>query len=241
MKRLPVRLAILGLIGTASLLLAPLERLVETDADPMTLRLLAVIQPAVLVVAAAFAGAWAAAKVGLDSPAVRAWADGRPVWPVLQSQLPSAIVAGAVVALVLIGFAAAIGRSGLGGELMKFEMPLVAKLLYGGIVEELLLRWGVMSLVVLAAARLARAAGPVPAWGYWAAASVAALLFAAGHLPTLYLLMPEPPSWLVALVLVGNAVPGLLFGWLYWRRGLEAAMIAHALAHLFSSIVLALR
>jgi membrane protease YdiL (CAAX protease family) len=46
--------------------------------------------------------------------------------------------------------------------------------------------------------------------------------------------MPDPPRTLVAMVLVGNSLPGMLFGWLFWRRGLEAAMIAHALAHLFA-------
>jgi membrane protease YdiL (CAAX protease family) len=33
-----------------------------------------------------------------------------------------------------------------------------------------------------------------------------------------------------------NAAFGLLFGWLYWRRGLESAMIAHAMTHLVSYV-----
>jgi membrane protease YdiL (CAAX protease family) len=32
---------------------------------------------------------------------------------------------------------------------------------------------------------------------------------------------------LLAFIFVGNGVPGLVFGWLYWRRGLYAAMITH--------------
>ena len=28
-------------------------------------------------------------------------------------------------------------------------------------------------------------------------------------------------------IFVGNGTPGLVFGWLYWRRGLIAAMLAH--------------
>jgi membrane protease YdiL (CAAX protease family) len=28
-----------------------------------------------------------------------------------------------------------------------------------------------------------------------------------------------------------NAIGGIVFGWLYWRRSLEAAMVAHASAH----------
>jgi membrane protease YdiL (CAAX protease family) len=35
-------------------------------------------------------------------------------------------------------------------------------------------------------------------------------------------------------VVAANALPGLAFGWLYWRQGLEAAILAHALAHVFA-------
>jgi membrane protease YdiL (CAAX protease family) len=41
----------------------------------------------------------------------------------------------------------------------------------------------------------------------------------------------------VVFFVVGvNAAFGLLFGWLYWRRGLESAMIAHAMTHLVSQL-----
>ena len=36
----------------------------------------------------------------------------------------------------------------------------------------------------------------------------------------------------MAFVVVANTAFGVLFGWLFWRYGLEAAMIAHAMAHL---------
>ncbi len=39
----------------------------------------------------------------------------------------------------------------------------------------------------------------------------------------------------VAFVLVGNTVFGLLAGGLFARHGLEAAIIAHVLAHLLAS------
>jgi membrane protease YdiL (CAAX protease family) len=34
-----------------------------------------------------------------------------------------------------------------------------------------------------------------------------------------------------------NTSFGLLFGWLFWRRGLESAMVAHGLTHLVSHFV----
>ncbi len=97
------------------------------------------------------------------------------------------------------------------------------------------MRWGLMSLLGWVAWRLGGRPDPVPAWCLWAGAAGAALLFALGHLPVLFMAYPNPSPGLLAAVLAGNAVPGLLFGWLFWRRGLEASMIAHALAHLLAA------
>lgn len=230
------RLSLIGLIGTASMMLAPLEQIVPTDMPWLSIRLLSVVQPAILVLALAALGLWAAPKTGLEAPVVRAWAEGRPLLPALRPQLPAATVAGLAVAALLVLFWMGVRALPSANPLLALEMPLTTKLLYGGIVEELLLRWGIMSLFVWIAWRLAGRAAPVPAWCFWAGMTAAALLFAAGHLPMLFFLLPEPPAVLVLMVIVGNALPGLLFGWLFWRRGLEAAMIAHALAHLFGTI-----
>ena len=54
-------------------------------------------------------------------------------------------------------------------------------------------------------------------------------------MPLLIVISPNPQPWLVAAVLLGNAIPGVLFGWLFWKKGIEAAMLAHILAHLISS------
>lgn len=235
MKKIALWLGLVGLIGAASLALVPLERLVPGPL-PMPvplLRLLSVLQPSLLVLAATALGAWAAPKVGLDAPLVRAAAERRPLRPVLRGQLPASIAAGLATASVLVAYS--LFTRSLDVSPLPFEVPLVTRLLYGGIAEELLMRWGLMSLLAWAAWRLGGRPDPVPAWCLWAGASGAALLFAIGHLPVLFMAYPDLSAGLLAAVLAGNAVPGLLFGWLFWRRGLEAAMIAHALAHLLAA------
>lgn len=234
------RLSLLGLIGTASMLLAPLEQIAPTDMNWLLLRLLSTVQPFILVLAFAALGLWAAPKLGLDAPAVRAWAEGRPILPALRPQLAPAIVAGLAVAALLVLFWIMVRALPAASPLLAFTLPLATKLLYGGIVEELLLRWGIMSLFVWTAWRLGGRGTPVPNYCYWVGMVAAALLFAVGHLPMLHFLLPDPPRVMILMVIVGNALPGLLFGWLFWRRGLEAAMIAHALAHLFSMIAIAI-
>jgi membrane protease YdiL (CAAX protease family) len=234
------RLSLLGAFGTVSVALIPLERFGPPPFDPALLRVLAVAQPTVLMMLAVALGVWAAPRVGLDAPAMRAWAERRPAWPALRPQLAPAALGGLAIAILLVAFWSAVRAQPFAAPVLAFEMPLATKLLYGGIVEELLLRWGVMSLFVWIAWRAGGGARPVPAWPVWSALVASSLLFAAGHLPVLYFLLPDPPGWFVGLALAANFIPGMLFGWLYWRRGLEAAMIAHALAHLLGTSALAL-
>jgi len=234
------RLTLLGMIGAASLALVDFGQFGEAALDPALLRLVATLQPAVLVALCVALGLWAAPKVGLDAPTVRAWAERRPVLPALYSQLAPAALGGLAIAVMLVGFWSAVRAQDFAAPVLAFELPLVTKLLYGGIVEELLLRWGVMSLFVWIAWRAGGAARPVPAWALWSGLVTSSLLFAVGHLPALYFLLPNPPGWFVGLALIANFIPGMLFGWLYWRRGLEAAMIAHALAHLLATIALSI-
>ncbi|MCY7338540.1 MAG: CPBP family intramembrane metalloprotease, partial [Sphingomonas bacterium] len=127
-------------------------------------------------------------------------------------------------ALIIVAFGAfvspEIGRaSSLGARLSAFEIPLLTKLLYGGITEELLTRWGLVSLFAWLGWRLSGRPECPKNSIFWIAIAGSALLFALGHLALLMLITPNPQSWLVAAVLLGNAIPGILFGWLFWRKG----------------------
>ena len=109
----------------------------------------------------------------------------------------------------------------------------IVGVLYGGVVEEVLMRWGLMSLIVLVAWKMfaRRAAAPPPA-AIWTGIVLAALVFAAGHLPVLMATGAEIASPLLFRTLFWNALLGLLFGWLFATRDLESAMLAHAGFHL---------
>ena len=100
-------------------------------------------------------------------------------------------------------------------------------MLYGGVTEELLLRWGIMTALVWLSWRvLQRRQGAVHAGYVWLAILVSALLFAAGHLPAAAALIDVLDASVVAFVIGWNAAFGLLFGYLFWRYGLESAMLA---------------
>jgi membrane protease YdiL (CAAX protease family) len=57
------------------------------------------------------------------------------------------------------------------------------------------------------------------------------LVFAVGHFPIAFHAVGTPSSMLLLYILIGNTIGGVIFGWLYWKKGLESAFIAHILAH----------
>lgn len=108
---------------------------------------------------------------------------------------------------------------------------------YGGIVEELQLRLFLMTLLLWLVARVR---GRMPGnTTFWLAILLAALLFGVGHLPA------AAHIWgldtiVVLRTLALNAVVGIACGWLYWRRGLEMAMLAHFSADLVLHVLMPL-
>jgi hypothetical protein len=244
-KRVGVALAGLGLVGVASLALLPVERLASgpLPLPVIALRLLSLVNPALLVIAAAWIGAVLAPRIGLEAPAVRLALAGTSPGPVLRRQARPAGWIGLCTGLLLAGYAAASGPyfASLDAEaasrIQALTPPLATRLLYGGLTEEIVARWGVMTLVGWLAWRLLGRPGRPVAGAYWVGIMTAALVFALAHLPFLYGIAGDPPLWLILSALAANGLAGAVFGWLFWRRGLEAAMLAHALAHVVAALI----
>jgi hypothetical protein len=198
---------------------------------------LALLNPIILLAIAVAIGTLLAHRVGLRSLVAEKVRSGHAIWPELRPHIPMAFLAGVFLLVVVIGLDALIdpfAGTELAGE-MATEGNLIGQLLlgvfYGGIVEELLLRWGVMTLLVWIGWRLLqRGQGrPRPAL-VWMAIVLAALLFGIGHLPALAAMLSLTPVIVIRTVLL-NALGGLIFGWLFWRHSLEVAMVAHASFH----------
>jgi hypothetical protein len=238
-KRWHILLTI-GLAGVLSLLLTPFERLAPGQDLSFTIRVLMLVQPAILTIAAVATGQALAGKLGLGTPLIDAWLQGAGAGPVLRRQAPSALLAGLLVGLLMIAYSSvilpAVTDTATMEKMATFEIPLVTRLLYGGITEELLTRWGLMAFLAWALWRITGKGLVRPAI-LWIAIPMAAALFAAGHLPFLFAIAAHPQPLLIVVILLANFIPGLLFGWLFWRRGLEAAMLSHAFAHCVNALV----
>lgn len=241
-RRLLLGLGALAVIGLASLLAAPVERIMPLPLPTMTVRALAIVQPAILTAGALLVGLMLGPKVGLDAPilAGRLRLEARSA-PQLRALVTASLIVATVGAGLLYGYERNLATftAGLSGEaratLEAFQPPLVTRVLYGGLIEEIISRWGLMTLFVWLIARIARRSGTPATWVYWPGAALAAFLFALGHLPLLFALFDAPPMTLIATVLGLNTIIGFGFGWLFARYGLEAAMLSHALTHLIAA------
>ena len=230
-----------GMAGSAAITAMVLPQLlgqmhVPLPAPLWVISLAGLAQSALLLALAVWAGVRLTPSVGLRAPAFEAVVTGRPIGPALRSQLPPGLIAGVLGGILL--FAAFRYAPGAVAKLQdRFAIPIVARVLYGGFTEELLLRWGLMTALVWLAWRfLQQRRGPVRAGLVWPAIAVSALMFAAGHLPAASVLLGTLDLPVVAFVIGVNTAFGLLFGYLYWRHGLESAMIAHAIAHLVNFV-----
>jgi hypothetical protein len=206
------------------------------------LAVLSAINPLLLLGGACLVGAYAAPRVGLQSSVVARGGGGMAVWQDLREEVGLAIGAGIASGILvllldvaLLPFVAQdLPASAIGATrptLVDVLAYVPVRVLYGGITEELLLRFGLLSGLAYLGWRLTGRpdAGPGRAVA-WIAIVVAAVLFGVGHLPALAQAVTLTPA-LVARSLLLNGIAGVVFGWLYWRRSLEAAMIAHASFH----------
>lgn len=193
-------------------------------------------QASVFVGLAAWAFVALGPPLGLDAPVLRGVQRLRDVF--VPAILASTIATLALVALSL-GF-----RPFLPAELHKAGTDAanamggawlgISGAFYGGIIEEMITRLGLMTVLAFALSKVR-----VPKAAALLGANFAsALLFGVGHLPAAHALAIPFTSTLVAYIVFANAVGGIVFGWLFAKRGIEAAMVAHFTCDVWVHVVL---
>ena len=232
--QLGVLLWVAAMAGVVVLSLTVLPQLLEKAPSRVPVHVaiaISMLQSAALVALAVWAGVVLARPLGLSAPVAESALAGTGVWTALKPQLFPAAVVGLLVGGLLVVLASRAPEE-LRALSPAYEFPLAAKLLYGGVTEEILMRWGVMTAFIWLLWRvLQKRVGPPRGSLVVAGIVTAAVLFGAGHLPVAAAMGVELSGPVTAYIIAGNALPGILFGWLYWQRGLEAAIVAHALAH----------
>jgi membrane protease YdiL (CAAX protease family) len=190
---------------------------------PWVLAVLSGLQGFVLVAVATGPGLLVAHHLGRGAPLLEGLLAGRSVTAQARAALGPALLLGAAPAALVLLLEIVVFWPRLPAA-MRTTVPIPAlwkrflASFYGGIAEELLCRLFLLSLL---------------AWplGFWPANVLAAVIFGLGHLPTTAGLVRLNPL-LITRAVVLNGIVGVAAGYLYWRYGLEAAMLAHFVADL---------
>lgn len=200
-----------------------------------TLIAVSFLQTLVIVAVTAAVGVLLAPRVGLGAPIFQAILAGGPVGALVAQQAVPTLVVSVGGALIFLAAYYLLVRPNLDEQTVtvmegfRMKLGLGSRVLYGGIVEEVIARWGLMTLLVWVGSLLV---GAPNAAVVWSAIVVSGVIFGLLHAPS-YLgagCKSTPMFWAATIGL--NLWASLIFGWLFWQHGLLAAMVAHMLFHL---------
>ena len=195
------------------------------------------VQAFALFALAAWAGLRLGCAYGLDAPLLRRALENKSHGTIATNWI-AALGLGAAVGGICILLAPLLPIPSAAMNQPVWWKGLLASF-YGGIGEEVLCRLLLVSVLVWIGARLTRARPPRAAI-YTTAIVLAAILFGAAHLPQLVLLTGALNFAAASSVIALNALCGIAFGWLFWRYGLEHAIVAHFSADLVLHVATAL-
>lgn len=243
--RLAAFWAILGALGT----LAGFPYLValnssSTVSPPLPLPVLAIAsatQTGILLFILSRIGVRLGRALRLDTPFARAFVyQLKP--PALSKRainfaLTSGILGGFVILALAFVFQPFMPQTPQSATLNIALWKRVLACFYGSIVEELLLRLFLMTLIAWVFWKIGLKDGKQPSHlAFWLAIAFSALLFGVAHLPTAAALWSLTPI-IITRTLVLNSLLGIAFGFLYWQWGLEYAMLSHFCADIVLHII----
>lgn len=113
---------------------------------------------------------------------------------------------------------------------------IIASITYGGVVEEVMLRLFFMSLIALGIQKITKKE-EMSSKILIIANVIAALLFAAGHLPATYTMMSPVTPMIIFRCFLLNGGFALLFGRLYRKYGIHYAILGHVGVHIVSKLI----
>lgn len=183
---------------------------------------------------AVFIGLFLAKRMGMGSPILEAWVNGdKAPREKIKFSLIYAPIIGIIISIttILVSF---IPTDGLNSATIVNRIPSafesILSAFYGGVFEEITMRLFFMTLyawfISLIFSKIRKRETMPSNLAVWISILLAGLAFGAGHLVTASQMFTLTPS-IIIKILLGNGIPGVVFGYLYWKKGLEASMTAH--------------
>lgn len=192
------------------------------------------IQGLILFSVAIFLGLFFTKKINFQLPLIESIVEKGDYKVVLKNILGKSILIGALTAVVIYVLDIAFTAQGALISTHQNYAPIWQKLLasiYGGATEEILMRLFLMSFFIWIGVKLFKQKEPSKII-IITAIFLAAVIFGLGHLPITASITEITPI-VVSRAIILNGIGGLIFGWLFWKKGLESAIIAHFTTDIF--------
>lgn len=200
--------------------------------------LLQLLQSIILFSIAIFIGLYLTKKVNFSLPLLESVMNRPNAKKVLVDIAPISIVLGIIAAVSIYVVDFVFTFQGAAISTSHNPAPIWQRLLaafYGGTTEEILMRLFVMTLFVWLGLKIT--GNQYRNTIISIAILLSAILFGLGHLPITSSLTTITQVIVVRAVVL-NGIGGIIFGLLYWKKGLEAAMISHLTADIFLLVLL---
>jgi membrane protease YdiL (CAAX protease family) len=199
-----------------------------------------IIQTLVIFSVAISLGLILAKSVGFSLPVLEGWLEGREVGIYFRSILGISIGLGLLSGVIIVVLSLFFTPVTATFQNVELSIPLWKGFLasfYGAISEEIVMRLFLMTLIVWIIFKIKKTDDGKPTTlGIWIAIIVSAVIFGLGHLPITGSITSITPLIIGRAVLL-NGVGGIVFGWLYWKKGLESAMMGHFSADIVLHVI----
>ncbi|MBU1445707.1 CPBP family intramembrane metalloprotease [Patescibacteria group bacterium] len=204
--------------------------------------LIIVLQSTLLFAILTFIGLKLSSKLGLRVPIIERFVANKKIDFNVKSIIKISVLLGVLTGIVIVFLDFIFSQFGLESLFKQTFVPIWQGFLasfYGGISEEIVMRLFFMTFVIWLISKITKQRGKIIENNLlvWSSIIIATILFGIGHLPITSALITITPLVIFRALLL-NGIGGIVFGWLYWKKGLEPAMIAHFSADIIIHVCL---
>ncbi|MFT4415852.1 CPBP family intramembrane glutamic endopeptidase [Fredinandcohnia humi] len=204
----------------------------ENEDIPLFARILTHI---ITVVLFTFAGSYFALKVNLVDPFITSFLEGHFDTDAMLHTLKIGLTYGLVCSIGNMLFYYLIFKRLIDKETYQKvenhyrQLGIGTRVFYGGFIEEIIFRWGIMGFIIWVGSFLFQYENSVL---IWVAILISGLLFALTHIPGLSSIGLKKTPAIMGYVLFGNMWVGILCGHAFLKGGILASILVHILFHL---------
>ncbi len=196
----------------------------------------------VLLIISIVVGLFLGKKVGLKAPALESLLEGRGLPAGFNSSVKLSLSLGILIGITI--FVVDRGIFSLFTEPLTIFLsspPLWQRFLYSfyiSIVEEVILRFFLVTLFVWISWKIKKTSEGLPTnTGIWLSILLVSVIYGIVYLSGISSSIDSSLMLAIGIIIL-NLMAGSIFGWLYWKKGLEAAILANLTATLTFLVVL---